>query len=74
MSERYGKPSKSKRTKNNPNRLRSKNNPKGRRKDPEIDWKKYNEHRRAEGEKDPARIRPIRIAHFLDLRRRKRHG
>ena len=23
---------------------------------------------------DPARIRPIRIAHFLDLRRRKRHG
>ena len=50
MSERYGKPSKSKRTKNNPNRLRSKNNPKGRRKDPEIDWKKYNEHRRAEGE------------------------
>ena len=50
MSERYGKPSKSKRTKNNPNRPRSKNNPKGKRKDPEIDWKKYNEHRRAEGE------------------------
>ena len=46
MSERYGKPSKSKLTKNNPNRPRSKNNPKGKRKDPEIDWKKYNEHRR----------------------------
>ena len=23
---------------------------------------------------DPARIRPIRIAHFLGLRRRRRHG
>ena len=50
MSKRYGKPTKNKRTKSNSSRPRSKNNPKGKRKDPETDWKKYSRRRKAEGE------------------------
>ena len=37
--------------KRNPNRPRSKNNPVGKRNDPQIDWPAYNEGRRAEGQR-----------------------
>ena len=37
------------RDKGNPNRPRSRNNPKGRRKDPPVDWPKYNKRRSKEG-------------------------
>ena len=37
------------RDKGNPNRPRSKNNPKGKRKDPPVDWPKYNKRRSKEG-------------------------
>lgn len=36
-------------TMSNPNRPRSKNNPDGKRNDPNIDWPVYNEGRRSEG-------------------------
>ena len=50
MSKGYGKPGKSKLTNDTSSRPGSRNGPKGKRKDPETDWKKYSERRKAEGE------------------------
>ena len=53
MSKRFRRPKQGRRTGNhkcNPNRPKSKNNPKGKRDEPKTDWKEYNGRRKAEGE------------------------
>ncbi len=55
MSKRYGKSKKA----GNPKRNRSKNNPKGKRNDPKINWSKYNKKREAEGDNHDTWMRKI---------------